>query len=49
MLRCGFREQNFRFLNNGITMGTLFSSLKVERLHDKQFKNHRKAKDATLD
>ena len=28
---------------------TLFGSLKVERLHGMQFKNHREAKDATLD
>ncbi len=28
---------------------TLFGSLKVERLHGEQFKNHREAKDATLD
>jgi transposase InsO family protein len=28
---------------------TLFGSLKVERLHGMEFKNHREAKDATLD
>ena len=28
---------------------TLFGSLKVERLHGMEFRNHREAKDATLD